>query len=184
MGHLAFEEGMAETISDAKRRILKPEGVSIPQAVALKAALVSEKDIYENCIDIWGRVEGFDFSLLRQKALDCAYVTEISYKNLLSDSKTLLEWNFDSEFENLLEKLTFQTWRDSEVHGLALWFDASLTPSIQLSSGPWSNTHWQQCFVPFQRPLQLSAGDQLAIEVSLKFQSKNKVPFHFSVTVL
>lgn len=184
MGHLAFEEGMAETISVAKERILKPEGISIPQSVTLRTALVSEQDIYQNCIDIWGTVEGFDFSFIRQKALDCAYVTEISYKNLLSDPQTLMEWNFNTEVEDLSRNLSFQTWRDGDVNGLALWFDASLTPTIRLSSGPWSNTHWQQCFVPFSQPLTLSAGAIVNLAITLTFQRKKNMPFRFSVSVL
>lgn len=184
MGHLAFEEGMAETIAVAKERILKPGGISIPQSVTLRTALVSEKEIYQNCIDIWGIVEGIDFSFLRQKALDCAYVTEISYKNLLSDPQTLMEWNFNTEVEDLSRNLSFQTWREGEVDGLALWFDASLTPTIRLSSGPWSKTHWQQCFVPFSKPLSLSAGNLVNVAIALTFQRKKDIPFRFSVSVL
>jgi protein arginine N-methyltransferase 1 len=184
MGHLAFEEGMAETICAAKERILKHEGISIPQSVTLRASLVCQQDLYRNCIDIWGDVEGFDFSFVRQKALGCAYVTEIASKDLLSDPQTLLRWDFNKGAEDVDRKLCFQTWRDGEVNGLALWFDASLTPSIRLSSGPWSNTHWQQCFVPFAQPLRLSAGALVRVAVTLTFQRRKNIPFRFSVAVL
>jgi len=184
MGHLAFEEGMAETISAAKEKILKPHGVSIPSSVVLRSSLVSQREIFQNCIDIWRDVEGVDFSPIRQKALNCAYVTDISFKDLLSEPQTLCEWNFSTGVDDIAKKVRFQPWRDGEANGVALWFDAALTSSIRLSSGPWSKTHWQQCFIPFSKPLQLAAGNSIEIEISIGFQRRQGVPFSFSLTVV
>jgi predicted RNA methylase len=51
IGHLAFEEGMAETIFDAKKRFLKLNGALIPASVTLHAALVYEQEIYSTYIN-------------------------------------------------------------------------------------------------------------------------------------
>ena len=66
MGHVAFEEGMAETISVAKERFLTPGGHSIPDSVTLKAALVNERDLYRDYIDIWNKFDGIDYSVMRE----------------------------------------------------------------------------------------------------------------------
>ena len=51
IGHLAIEEGVVETISVMKERLLKPNGSTIPSKVSLKVALVSEKEINDEYIN-------------------------------------------------------------------------------------------------------------------------------------
>jgi len=59
IGHIAFEEGMVESLFDAKERFLAPSGNIIPQKIQLRVVPVEETEIYQECIDCWGSVKYF-----------------------------------------------------------------------------------------------------------------------------
>lgn len=65
IGHIAFEEGMVESLFDAKERFLVPDGIIIPERVELKVALVEENEVYPECVDCWEPIEGIDYSPMR-----------------------------------------------------------------------------------------------------------------------
>lgn len=177
IGHLAFEEGMAETIVDVKDRFLKPGGTLIPAKVSLHAALVCEASIYPDYVDCWGTIWGIDFSVLREQASRTAYVTDITERDLLSKSQEVLAWDFSQTPGAIERTLGYTTLRKGTVNGIALWFDAQLGPTIRLSSGPWTKTHWRQCFIPFREPIPVSAGDDLQIAFEMRFRSRSRDPF-------
>lgn len=181
MGHVAFEEGMAETISLAKERLLAPDGRAIPQTVTLKAALVNEADLYRNYIDIWNRFEGIDYSAMRENAVRGTYVLGIEADHINSESQVVLTEKFVGAPRNLDREFTFKTWRAGEVNGLALWFDADLTDTVRLSSNPWVRTHWQQCFAPFDRSIKVESGEDLCVGIQMAFRRAPEDPFEFRV---
>ena len=177
IGHLAFEEGMAETIVDAKDRFLKSDGTLIPAKVSLRSALVCEPSIRRDYVDRWGTVWGIDFSVLRERALCTAYATEIAEQDLLSKSKEVLAWDFSQTPSAVERTLRFTTLRKGTINGIALWFDAQLSPTVNLSSGPWTKTHWQQCFIPFRELMPVKAGDDLRVKFELQFRNTSHDSF-------
>jgi len=181
IGHIAFEEGMAESLFDAKERFLVPDGVMVPQIIQLKVALVEEKEVYPECIDCWESIEGIDYSLMRKEAVKACYLTELGSQNLLSEPQTFFTTDFRrNERMDLLEgSQSFRVCRAGEVNGIALWFDAYLTPDVLLSSGPRRRTHWRQCFGPIGKPKEVKAGDELWVHIEIQLRSKEKDFFNF-----
>lgn len=177
IGHLAFEEGMAETIVDAKKRFLKSEGTLIPMEVSLRSALVCEPNIYRDYVDSWGTIWGIDFSVLKEQATSTTYVTDIAERDLLSKSQEVLVWNFTQTPGIIQRILDFTVLRKGTVNGIALWFDAQLSSTVRLSSGPWTKSHWQQCFIPFQKLITVKAGDNLRIKYKLRFRNTSRDSF-------
>ena len=182
IGHIAFEEGMVESISDAIERFLKPDGSLIPQAVTLYAAPVYEREVYKSCIDSWKPVYGIDYSAMRDKALGTSYVTEISERDLFAKHQPIFAVDFlqSPQVEFHAEK-RFEIYRDGEINGIAFWFDSKLTDVIRLSSGPWSKTHWKQCFTPLPHPRKTFAGDTLDISFDMKLCQRGSDRFSFAV---
>jgi predicted RNA methylase len=88
IGHMAFEEGMVESLRDARQRFLVPGGAMIPSSVRLQVCLVSAGDLYQEAIDRWEPIMGIDFSVLREQAVKTCYVTTFGDHNLLSESAT------------------------------------------------------------------------------------------------
>ena len=53
-----------------------------------------------------------------------------------------------------------------KMGGLALWFEAELTPDVRFSTSPReSSTVYGQLFLPLRRPIDLDDGDQLGVTI-------------------
>ncbi|MBU1628220.1 50S ribosomal protein L11 methyltransferase [bacterium] len=185
IGHIAFEEGMAESLFDAKERFLVPDGVIIPEMVQLRVALVEEDEIYPKCIECWHPIiHGIDYSLLREEAVKACYVTALSDRNLLSEPVTFFTVDFCKDKKPMLRGTkTFSVLRFGLVNGISLWFDALLAPEIRLSSGPWTRTHWKQCFAPIATPIAVNAGDKISVEIDMQLQTKEHNSFNFNFSI-
>ena len=184
IGHIAFEEGMAESLFDAKERFLAPDGVIIPERVELKVALVEEKEVYRECIECWQPIHGIDYSVLREEAVKACYLTGLSDRNLLSEPKTFFMVNFsEGRQRNLQGTHAFDVCRSGKINGIALWFDADLAPGVSLSSGPWARNHWKQCFAPITAPIKVSAGDNVSIDINMQLRTKENDSFKFNFSI-
>lgn len=186
IGHIAFEEGMVESLFDAKRRFLLPDGKIIPHSVQLNIVPVEEKDIYPRFIDNWEPIEGIDYQLFREEALKSCYIIEISERDFLSEPKELYSVNFNESSEEkpcLSKKCNFKICRSGFVNGITAWFDATLVPGVTLSSGPWSRTHWQQCFVPISNPFEVTAGDEISVNLNFELRKQPSDSFKFQINL-
>ena len=45
-------------------------------------------------------------------------------------------------------------------------------------------THWKQCFIPFYKPLQVRAGNNITIEFKMKLRDSNDDSFSFDIKVV
>lgn len=183
IGHIAFEEGMVETISDAIDRFLRPGGAIIPETVTLNAAPVCETEVHKTCIDGWTEHWGIDYTVLGDYARTNCYVTEISEEELLAKPEPVFSVDFrkSSYVENRASQ-NFRIHRSGLLNGVAFWFDSLLTRDVRLSSGPWSNTHWKQGLKPLQTPVEVVQGDEIKIIVDMQLRNQDKA-FEFEVLV-
>ena len=184
IGHIAFEEGMAESLFDAKKRFLSSDGSMIPQNVDLRAALVNEKEIYADCIDCWQPIRGIDYSFLREEAIKSCYIAHVNDCDLMSEPITIASVDFQTDQMPLLSGThTFRVVRKGHINGLALWFDAILAPSVRLSSGPWSRTHWKQCFAPIPNPMQVEKNEYVNANIEMRLRTKSDDIFEFRMNL-
>lgn len=184
LGHMAFEEGMVESVFDARRRFLREGGRVIPQRVDLCVALAYKPDIFSEYIDIWNNVRGIDYSVLREEALKACYVTGIADRDLISEPRILIRVDFESDAPpDFHGELMLTAYRDGDVNGVGLWFDANLAPGVRLSSGPWSRTHWHQCFAPIAEPMSVLADESLALVLNMNMREEPSDNFSVSVTL-
>lgn len=184
IGHIAFEEGMVESLFDAKERFLVPDGIIIPERVELKVALVEEDEVYPECIDCWEPIEGIDYSLMREEAVKACYLTGLKSRNLLSEPETFFVVDFKrGNLPKLRGERSFRVCRSGKLNGIALWFDALLISGVSLSSGPLTRTHWKQCFAPVARPISVSAGAKVCVDIDMKLRTTEQDSFQFNFSV-
>lgn len=185
IGHIAFEEGMVETIFDAIGRFLKADGTTIPQEVTLFAAPVFEQFVYPRCIDCWESTYGIDYSIMREKALKTSYVTEIDERDLMAKQESVFSVNFAQEIPPEMHcNRKFVILRPGIINGIAFWFDAELTDGIRISSGPWAKMHWNQCFVPVPEPFDVRAEDIVLVNFDMKLRTRKDDSFSIRVHVV
>jgi len=186
IGHIAFEEGIIESLSDAKERFLSPNGIMIPEKIELKVAPVEESQIYLECIDCWEDIEGIDFSFMRDEAVKACYLTNLKSSNFLSEPTTFFNVDFKDKKQLFLKnKKQFKIFRKGIIHGIALWFEASLCADISLSSGPFNDveTHWQQCFAPLSEPLIVNQKDKILVDINMQLRTKERNNFNFGFEI-
>lgn len=184
IGHIAFEEGMAESLFDARERFLLPGGTTIPRDVKLRVALVHERDVYRECIECWQPIQGIDYTLMRDKAVKARYLTRVSDRDLMSEPVTFFATDFQGDEALSLDGVhTFRVLRSGEVNGIALWFDAHLAEGVFLSSSPWTRTHWRQCFVPTPRPINVTPTDHISVKVRMNLRTNQSDTFSLSTRI-
>lgn len=184
IGHIAFEEGMAESLFDAKERFLVANGVMLPERVDLKVALVEENEVYPECIECWQDIGGIDYSLMREEAVKACYLSDLSDRDLLSEPKTFFMADFkERRLLNLKGKHSFNACRSGKLNGIALWFEASLSSNVTLSSGPWARTHWKQCFAPLAQPLHVEIGNRLCVNINIRLRNTPQDCFRFDYNI-
>src|SRR5882762_2567167 len=85
-GVLPLYEQAIPTIIDARRRLLKPGGVLIPQRDTIWAALVEANEIYSaHCEDPWRRSnDGFNLEAARQRRVNISGRHHLKRSQLLS----------------------------------------------------------------------------------------------------
>lgn len=183
IGHLAFEEGMVETIAEAKGRYLKSGGIIIPQAVTLFGAPVFKPDLYQRYIDCWKKpVCGLDFSYWRGRSLQTPWITRVLTRELVALPQAITEADFIKDLLPNTDNINrFVATRNSMINGVAFWFSAKLVNDIYLSSAPGTKTHWQQCFIPLEDPFKTSRGDTINVTTNIQFGNLKQNPFSIKV---
>ena len=168
-GILPFFEKAIPTIIDARHRLLKPDGVLIPQRDTIWAALIEAPDIYhKHCDDAWRLAnDGFDLEAARRRTINNFRKRRLDMKQLLSApvSWLLLDYQVIQK-ASASGTLQLQAERPGTAHGFALWFDSELIDGISISNRPGETRALAgQLFFPFQEPLPVLAKQIITIDL-------------------
>ena len=170
IGRFGFEAGLLEFALDARRRLLQPDARIMPGPVTLHLALASSSEVRSR-IDFWDtRPAGINASPARATAGNTGYPIEPRDAELLSSSEPVLtlfpaSWNE----EPLAGRVTLRAGAAARVDGLAGWFVAELAPGITMTNAPRDENRINRrvAFLPFERPIDLPAGETLDVSVRL-----------------
>jgi Arginine methyltransferase oligomerization subdomain/Ribosomal protein L11 methyltransferase (PrmA) len=168
-GVLPLYEQAIPTIIDARRRLLKPGGVLIPQRDTIGAALVEAPDIYhKDCENAWRSAnDGFDMEAARQRAINNPAKHYLDSNQLLSDPVQWLLLDFRViEQASVSGVVQFGVKRLGTAHGFALWFDSELIDGVNFSNCPGQpRLIYGQMFFPFQEPLSVLPNQTIAVDL-------------------
>jgi protein arginine N-methyltransferase 1 len=175
LGNYALEEGLLETLVDA-RRFLKKGGRLIPGRLRQFVAPVLTPRLQEE-IDIWPRV-GFELDLTaaREVCLNNMFVRLVQPADLGGSVRHAQLWD-DLDFSpdatapaSLRRKSlhwTAAALAGASVYGFSLWWEAELIPGISISTAPDAPaTHWEQIYLPLLSPVTLAGKDTLELTLS------------------
>lgn len=168
LGNFAYEEGVLDTLRDAKR-YLAPGGHLMPMALAQFAQPVAS-DRFERDLCAFREVgHGLDLAEAERVARNNMYVHPIEPADLLDlPAERWDDVDLTAEFSSARQGLVRWTAAAAgRVHGVALWWEATLAPGITISTSPHApRTHWDQVYLPLSTPIDLAAGDALALEIA------------------
>lgn len=172
LGNFALEEGMLETLVDA-RRFLKPGGTLIPCALTQFVAPVVAPRLQDE-IDVFTRAnQGFNLGPAREVALNNLYVKSVAPADLPGKA-AVREWDrieFTADGKPpASQRKGLADWdglAGRTVHGFAVWWEVELVPGVSLSTSPWAEpTHWEQVYLPLLEPVTLAREHALALSLS------------------
>ena len=169
LGNYALEEGLLETLVDA-RRYLKPGGAIMPCRLQQFVAPVSDPALQRE-IDLWSTV-GFDLNLdaARVVSLNNLYVRRVPPTHLAAPGACWDDLDFSPKSPPPLsrrqQKVSFAP-APHTVHGLALWWVCTLAPGVDISTAPdAAPTHWDQVYLPLLEAITLQQGDALQVTLT------------------
>ena len=178
-GVLPLKEQAIPTIIDARRRLLKPGGVLIPQRDTIWAALVEANEIYSTDYeDPWRRSnDGFNLEAARQRGVNAVSRHHLKGGQLLSvpvpwatlDYRTVDTASVDGT-------MALEVVRPGVADGFILWFDSELIDGINLSNAPGKpKLIYGQLFFPMQEPLRVLGKQLITVDVRADLIGDNYV---------
>ena len=172
-GILPLFEKAIPTIIDARRRLLKPSGVLIPQQDTVWAALVEAPDIYQKHYDNAWRLanDGFDMEAARCRTVNSFTKYRVELDQLLSEPMrwVLLDYRV-IEQASACGSVQFGVERLGTAHGFALWFDSELIDGIRISNCPGqTKLIYGQLFFPFEEPVPVFPNQTITVDLRADF---------------
>ncbi|MFT5432158.1 MAG: protein arginine N-methyltransferase 1 [Myxococcota bacterium] len=173
LGHFAYTENMLPAVLACRDKDLREGGVMMPSAVDLLLAPVETPGLYADGPGFWDiNIRGIDFSSLETAEVmqAIAVKTVIRPEEVIARPRSLVRVDLAKVApEDVWQSgtLEFVIQRDAIFYGFAGWFDAQLSPSVNLGTGPWApTTHWQQTYFPLE-PRKVFEGERLPVEYTL-----------------
>lgn len=185
LGNYALEENIIDTLNDARRRFLKPNGHIIPNAIKQFVAPVIAPRIDDE-LRAYERIgHGLDLSVAQSMSFNNVYVRALKPGELLDGGKSAKLWDtVDLTRDSKSARKGEASWKAAKpqtVYGFAYWWDAALTDRIALSTAPdAAATHWEQLYFPLSQPIALRAGEEIV--ATLKSRSSEAQGTHLAWT--
>ena len=170
IGHFGFEAGLFDYFSDARRRLLKPSGVTIPQRITFCIAPVEHSTLWEQ-VEFWnGAPAGFNLRPARALASNTGYPVKLLPEQLLGQSVEPFSVDPSTSGSQPLHfGCTLPITRTGTLHGLGCWFIAQLSPSVTMSNSPLSDERIERrnVFFPLDQPVSVQAGDAVIVTMQI-----------------
>ncbi len=168
-GVLPWFQQHLPSIVDARRRLLKPEGILIPQRDVLWAALVEAPETYSEIVCPWeNKRYGLDLSSARRFVTNTWRKLRVNAEQLLVKPNRWCVLDY-SKVENpdIKGEISWTIAEARTSHGLLVWFDSELIEGIGFSNSPGdAELVYGNAFFPFSYPLELIAGDEITVTLS------------------
>ena len=172
LGSFGVGETSFADLLGCRERMLKTDGHLIPSRVRLFAAPVSTPDFYE-LISFKGTSQfGLDFSSARELALNQTYGHQLKHDQLMGVPRCLGEIDFAAlnrtEAANLKRRIELQIEQDGELHAIAGWFEADLSPQTTLTNAPSGKANsWLHRLFPLLQPVRVICGDRVHLHLQM-----------------
>jgi hypothetical protein len=171
IGNFGFNAGVIEYFADARRRFLKPEGVTLPLRMNLMLAPVDAPDLFGQ-VDFWNTSPaGFDFQCARVLAANTGYQVNPSPGSVCGDAMVIANVDLNHVTTEPFhgEATAVISWSGT-MHGLGGWFTAELAPGISMTNSPLAPERIQRCqiYFPIDRAVQVAEGDLVRIRMVIR----------------
>ncbi|SLN54993.1 ribosomal protein L11 methyltransferase [Ruegeria meonggei] len=169
LGNAALEENMLPPLIGLRDRVLKPEGLMLPGIVRIMAAPVRASERFEQITFFSESICDLDFQGLANPSAQERFWAHIKPEELIGEPLLVTELDMRTVSNgSLAETISLQFSEQGLCHGIALWFDAEVSPGVSLPTGPHAaRTHWRQVVFPIgPRAIEVLPGHQMEVKIS------------------
>lgn len=170
IGHFGFEAGLFDYFSDARRRFLKPNGLTIPGRITFCLAPVEHELLWEQ-VEFWNQSPmGLNVRPARSIAANTGYPVKLTPEQLLGPSvETFSVDPSVSGSQPLHFRCSLAITRTGTLHGVGCWFLAHLSPSVTMSNSPLSEDRIDRrnVFFPIAQPVSVQSGDFVTVTMHI-----------------
>lgn len=163
MGRFLIDDGMLGAVESAGRW-LKPGGRFLPAQIRLMLAPVYAPvpavSVFQS------RLFGLDLTPAVRYAVNTCYASLVAPNALLADGQLFHTFDPPARAPVFDRTLEFTLGWPGWLTAFAGWFEADLSPSVTLCTGPGHYTHWGQYLFPLE-PVEVREGDVLSVHLRL-----------------
>ncbi|MGH9580755.1 MAG: 50S ribosomal protein L11 methyltransferase, partial [Terriglobales bacterium] len=127
-----------QSLIDARRRLLAPGGVMIPQCESLRVAILEAPALYQEHLAPW-RMDGLgvDLESVQRVVVNDWYKARVLPQQLLVEPQSWTHLDYSLlESPNVEGQARWTLERPGTAHGFAVWFDTVLFQDIAFSNAP------------------------------------------------
>jgi protein arginine N-methyltransferase 1 len=157
-------------LADARERFLAPGGILVPCRDHLMVAVVERQDLHEWALGPSDGPLGIRLDAMRARLSHAPRPDRATDPLTPSHLMTAAAAWATLEYATVTPvpiagHVELPTERPGMGHGLAIWFEAVLAPEIGFSTGPGHELCYGRLFLPWPRPVALSKGDVVTIDI-------------------
>ena len=160
------------SVIDARRRLLAPGGVLIPQRDTAWAAIVTVGELYRRWTGPWnGAAANLDMAAARRIIVNTTTSVHLAGENLLTEPQPWGAIDYGTvEEANVRDQITWTVKERGTGHGFAAGFDRTLADGIWMSNAPGTAaedrpTIYPTLFFPWPSEEELEVGDRISVQV-------------------
>jgi protein arginine N-methyltransferase 1 len=188
MGYFLLYESMLDTVLLARDKYLAQHGKIFPDVATLFVAGIEDGDYFEEKINYWDDVYGFDYSPIKQIALREPLVDIVEFKAVVTDPCPLYRIDIMTVTKEELaftKPFQLRARRNDFVHAVMAWFDMEFNAChkpVKFSTGPHARyTHWKQTVFYLGETITIKEGEILSGQVDSRPNGKN--PRDLDITI-
>jgi len=166
------------SIVDARKRLLAPGGIMIPQRDTLWAAVVEVPHLYNRIVSAWDDSEyGFDMKAARQIVTNIWSKGWVAPAQLLTTPQSWATLDYTTiESPDISAEINWDVARSGTAHGLSVWFDATLAEGISFSNAPgMPELIYSIAFFPWTEAVLLRVGDKVSVTLQANLVGEDYV---------
>ena len=171
VGYFGIDYGIIELMNDARHRFLKPAGRAVPSRIKLMLAGVSSNECRSKS-ERWHASDiPVDYRWLREYGVNTKQGHTFRPSDLCTQPAILGTIDLLSSNPELFSfKAKLAASRDGVLDGLAGWFDCQLADDVWMTNSPLEagRIDRDQAFLPFEKPIEISAGDSVDVSVMIR----------------
>jgi len=192
MGYFLLYESMLNTVIFARDKWLVPEnGIIFPDKAVMYLCAIEDAQAKSERIDYWNDVYGFDFSSIRDSAIQEPVVDVIDENAVVSNAAPILDIDIlTCKKEELSFCSTFKLCakRNDYVHGFVAYFECAFTQThkpIGFSTAPFcAYTHWKQTLFYLEDTLTICEGEYIEGVIDCSPNQSNERDLDITIQVM